>query len=365
MKLVEIAEEGVLVTPEDTVTHVASSMFRERKPEAAVLEDGELKGIVVARDLVKRKISNPDKTKIENFVRNVGHVLPGTSIDELISMFLINDFTAVPFKTLDNKILFITKLSILNELRDHPDLSGKKASDVMTVPFCITTDDTLATARSIIRDLNLSRLPVTGKEGRFEGLIESVDLLKAIIPEYRSDFGFSAGERIYIDDVQASSFMNKDVVTVEEGTPLRSVIDQMVKKKTAAVVLKDEKIVGMISPKDILRLLGEEKLGFYINVSGLQEEDEFIKSIINEEITRLLDKVTKIVPINYMAVRVEKHHKTGTRAKYSFRARLSTQKGVFYSDSFDWDVTKAAQKALERLWREILKKKETVWKGNI
>jgi len=56
------------------------------------------------------------------------------------------------------------------------------------------------------------------------------------------------------------SFMNKDVISVEEDTPLDEVSRLLVQNDIKRVpVLKGKKVVGVVSRRDILRYILEKK----------------------------------------------------------------------------------------------------------
>jgi len=114
----------------------------------------------------------------------------------------------------------------------------------------------------------------------------------------------------------------------------------------------------MITRKDVLKVFGEEVGGVYMRISGIQEEDEFAKSLVNESVKRFIEKVGKIFPLEQLVIHVDKHKKSGERAKYSVKARLITQKGVFFAEDYEWDVIKTAQNVLDALERMVIKKKE-------
>jgi ribosome-associated translation inhibitor RaiA len=95
-----------------------------------------------------------------------------------------------------------------------------------------------------------------------------------------------------------------------------------------------------------------------IEISGIHEEDDFIKSKLNEEIGHTIDKLGKMLNITSFVMHVKKYHETGNKKKYSIQARLLTDDGDFFADDFAWELTKAAKGVLQKLETEVIRKVE-------
>ena len=366
MDISKILEEPLIVKYNDSVSKVASRMIRERKHEALVLKDKSFEGIILSNDIVKRNIPNPDKMKINLFIRNVETFYPDTSTEDAINEILINNFKSLPVKSADSKDLFIvTKIALMNNLKNEAIIKKRVAKEIMNFPFCIDRKDTIATAKSIVKDMDMSAIPIIDEENNTFGVIETVDLLKASIHSAeKSERGEEAGEKKSIKNVFASSIMQKNFPKASLDAPIKQLIDKLAKSKIHVVIIEEDgKFVGMVTPRDILKLFSPRKEGVYVTINGIQKEDDFIKSVIDEEITNEVKKLAKILPIQYFVINVKKHDEDGKRSKYSIKSRLITQKGAFFAHDFAWDITKAIRGMLHKLEREIVKKtrKEDVY----
>jgi predicted transcriptional regulator len=212
---------------------------------------------------------------------------------------------------------------------------------------------------SILRETNISRLPVIDKANKIEGLVDTIDLLKADTDRSRSELGEEAGEKIHLRHVQISSLMRKTPLITSPDIPLPKLINLMLEKHTTtALVEENGKICGLVTPKLILKLIGKRIEGVYVRISGLQKEDVFIKSVVDEEIRNEIRKLGKFLTINYMVLHVDRYRKTGKRIKYSVKGRLITEKGYFFADDHAWDITKAVRGVLQKLEKEAIKLKE-------
>lgn len=358
MNLLDIAESVLVVNSKDPVSKVTSRMFRTRKSEVVVFEGKDYKGIVVARDLAKRKINEPHKMKIGKFVKMIKPISPEAQLEDVINSILINDYKSVPIQK-GKDFFVLTKLNILNRLKNDPWFKNKRAGDIMLFPHCVSSSDSITTAMAVLRDLNISRLPVINEKDRIEGLVDAIDLLKADTDRKRVGLGERAGTKIPLREVYVTSLMNKNIPKAKPSTLVKRLIEMMLEKKTPCVVIEDEgRVVGIVTPKLIFKLIGKKVKGVYVRISGLQEEDNFIKSVVDEEIRNEVRRLGKFFPIKQMMIHVDRYHETGRRVKYSVKARMMTERGMFFADDHAWDVTKAVRGILQKFEREILKKKE-------
>jgi CBS domain-containing protein/ribosome-associated translation inhibitor RaiA len=352
-------EKPIVFSPDEMVSKVVSKMYRSRKHNALIMEGNELVGILTARDLAKRKINEPEKTAIKKFIRSANPLLPGHNTEDVMNSILVNDFKAVPVKDGKGNIFFVTKLEVLNQMKNDKSFKNKNASDVMVSPYCVDSSDSIATAMSIIRQVNISRLPVVDNENKILGLIDTVDLLKAEIEMSSVTVGDRSGESINLRNVLASSLMQGNVARAQTSTPLSKIISTMLSKKTETVLIeKNGKLVGLITPKMILKLIGKKLSGIYVRISGLQKEEAYIKSLVDEQVRNEIRKLGKILSIEFLVMHIDRHNKTGNRVKYSVKSTLATQKGTFYANDFAWDITKAIRGVLSKFEKEVLKRKE-------
>ncbi|HCJ66112.1 MAG TPA: hypothetical protein DHV62_01985 [Elusimicrobia bacterium] len=138
------------------------------------------------------------------------------------------------------------------------------AKDIMTKNVITVKEDT--PVREVIRMLlekNISGVPVVDKENNLVGIISEADLIykeKSLLPivtyhenhkqfmnAYRKGLAKTAGE-----------IMTKDVITVSEDTAVEEIATLMLEKWIKRVpVVKDKKVIGIISRPDIMRTIYE------------------------------------------------------------------------------------------------------------
>ncbi|MEM7822890.1 MAG: CBS domain-containing protein [Candidatus Aenigmatarchaeota archaeon] len=353
--LVEFAEKAALFKPDDSIAKVESTMLSKRI-DCAVVANGGYRGIIWARDFGKKKIPEPDKTKIEKYVRPIKPFSDSTPLDDLLTAVVTNDWPAVPIEK-EGQYYILGKTGMLQTIKKN--VAGIKLTEVMAVPFSIRSDDSIATAMATLRDTGVSRLVVVDKNGRFDGIVDIIDLLGANIQKDRAKFGEVIGESIKLEQVSISRFVRKNIPTLSQNSTVKEAIDAMVKSKVpVCVVLDGERPIGIVTPKPILRLAIKKLVGVWVQLSGIQPLDPFLKAVVDEQITKAIQKWSKFVPITQFHAHFDRYDTEGKRQKWSIKAKLVSQKKIFYADDHAWDVTKAMRGILTKFEKELLQFKE-------
>jgi CBS domain-containing protein len=358
MKIDDILEKAFFVKPDESLSHVVSRMADEKRYEAFVF-DGGLKGIVTMDDIVKRQISEPQKMKISYFMKPVTLFSVETPVEDIINYMLVSEHRSLPVEK-DGKIYSVTKPRLLGFIKEDI-FQGKKAKDVMQTPYCAKADDSLSTVLSAMRDTGMSRIPVLEEGGKFAGLVDSLALAGMLIERERSHMGEKGGEKMRLGGVGIGSFAVTDVMITGPDTELKEIVRKVSGEGIYTIVVEeDDKFMGIITLKDILKLIGKSLETVYIRLSGLADEDEFVKKKIDGMIENTIQKLLKVVKVNYVVIHVEEHKKKekSDRRKYSVQGRFVTDKGNFYASDYEWDPIKAMKLFLEHIETEIHKQKE-------
>ena len=142
-----------------------------------------------------------------------------------------------------------------------------QAKDVMTTNVAAVRPDTaLSDAIGMMLDRHISGLPVVDGAGRLVGVLTEGDLLR------RSEIGTETTRARWIDFLmgpgnlaaeyvrthgrQVDNLMTRDVATVDPETPLTEVVKLMERRHVKRVpVVRDDKLVGLVSRADLLRAL--------------------------------------------------------------------------------------------------------------
>lgn len=145
-----------------------------------------------------------------------------------------------------------------------------QAQDIMVKEvITVHQDATIAEIAKVLYDNDISGVPVVDDEGLLAGIVSEGDLLHKETSPRLPDFVNVLGAIVYYNGVerynddfkkltaaQASAMMTKPVITVSPEAEIDSVVKLMLEHHIKRIpVVKDGKIVGIISRRDIIKLL--------------------------------------------------------------------------------------------------------------
>jgi CBS domain-containing protein len=169
-----------------------------------------------------------------------------------------------------------------------------KASDVMTRTV-ITIDEqaSIAEALRLMLGKAISGLPVVGCNNQLVGIITEGDLLRRAelaterhIARWKNLlFGpwFSAQEYVRTHARSVASVMTRETLCIAEDTPLSMIARMMEQGQVKRLpVLKDGKVIGIVSRRDVLRpltsMVGDPLAGSATDASILQQIERDLAS---------------------------------------------------------------------------------------
>lgn len=218
-------------------------------------------------------------------------VTPETPLDEVTRLLLSSIFTGVP--VVDKKgrpVGVITqgdlirkgglplRLGLLAESDQDrmksvlSQMAGRQAEQVMTGPaVTIAEDRPLAEAVDLMISRNFKRLPVTGKEGRLCGMVSRLDIFRTVMRE-APDWNAFRSQKVDVTHLkQVADIARRDTHTVSPDTPVADVLrligDNDIQR--VAVVDAENKLLGLISDKDLLRCFAQKQSGIRGLLSGV------------------------------------------------------------------------------------------------
>ena len=153
-------------------------------------------------------------------------------------------------------------------------------SRMSTYPLTIDPDESLSEAHSYMREQKVRHLPVVKSDEKMLGLIAEDDLLKA---EPSSATSLSVWEIHHLlMEVKVKTVMVKDVLTTTEDTPIEEAAHLMLDNKIGCLpVMRDDKLVGIITESDIFRtfmeLCAAREKGLRITLEGPNQAGELAK----------------------------------------------------------------------------------------
>ncbi len=143
-----------------------------------------------------------------------------------------------------------------------------RAQDVMTTGVAtIRSDASIAEAVRRMVDDRISGLPVVDAGGEIVGMLTEGDLLRrvelATLPQRPAWLNFLRGPDLAAEEYvrthtrTVADLMTPEPVTVDAAAPLQEVVGEMQRHRVRRVpVLRDGRLVGIVSRADLVRALG-------------------------------------------------------------------------------------------------------------
>ena len=326
----------VSLSSEDNVSKLISLIEKYCFREILVIDNKKLKGIVYSKDVAKKGIVNPTKTKVNNLMRFPPPTLSSDQdIDDAANLIFKTGLRALPV-TENNKVLGIISLhDIVDMVSKTKDFRQTTAESIMSLPEIATEDTDIGKARMLMREKNISRIPVVDKNQKLCGVVTIFDLLRAVKPRERMDFYSMAAEKVTTMGIPISTVMNDTPTVVDRKTSLSEAANLIRKDETdGAIVVENNLPIGVITEKDLLEFYvsGLKKRGVYYQIVGLVDEDEFVVETTDRMIRDTIEKMSKIFKPQFFFLHIKRYDKKG-KIKYSIRTRFLTDKGTFVNKS--------------------------------
>lgn len=131
--------------------------------------------------------------------------------------------------------------------------------DVMTRSVIAVPGETsVGSAIALLEPLEIRHLPVTDAEGKLVGVVAERDLHSFYAP--RQELAGSWAEAVQAKlEEPVSKIMVAPSIAVDEETPVAKAIETLIEARVSALpVVQGEKLVGILSYVDLLRVLSSK-----------------------------------------------------------------------------------------------------------
>ena len=353
-----MSRDLVYVSPDDTISKVISLIEKYYFREILVIENKKLKGIVYSKEIAKKGITDPSKTKVSNLTMSPPPILsPEQDVNDAANLIFKTGLRALPVVESGKVVGVVSLHDIVDVASKTKEFRQTLAEAIMSVPEVIKEDTDIGTARMLMREKNISRIPIVNKNEKLLGVVTIFDLLKAVKPRERLNFYSMTTEKETTMGIPISTVMTTMPTKVGSSASLSEVVSLMRDDETDGVIVAENDFpIGVITEKDLLEVYVSSlsKKGVYYQISGLADEDDFIVSTVDRMIKDTIQKISKLLNPQFFFLHVKRYDKSG-KVKYSIRTRFRTDKGIFISKSYAWDLRDAVNEALDKLERIIMK----------
>lgn len=117
--------------------------------------------------------------------------------------------------------------------------------------IAVRVDDRLQESYDLMRSFNIRHLPVVNKVGGVIGIISDRDFQRALVGDSETE--------LFPSQATVRDYMQSPVRQVESDTSVSEVIEIMTDEKISCVLVTEEnRIAGIVSHEDLLRLLDQK-----------------------------------------------------------------------------------------------------------
>ncbi|EDY36523.1 CBS domain pair protein [Aciduliprofundum boonei T469] len=365
IKVKDIMTKDIVVAKlGDTISKAISKMQEHGFHELPVVNDrGELVGYVNYRTLIRRK-SLSLYSRVENIMVKPPVLDPDASIEDAVKLMIDAGYRSLPIVEKNKLVGIISRTDIIKLVPKMKDVANIPVEDVMTSePELVEEDSPIQYAVDIMKKLGEMSVPVVDENRKLVGIVHMSDAAKAVWREKeRASLGEVSGEKKKVQ-ILVKEIMVPPVY-VSEDSILKDAVEKMIEFHSSICAVIDKKSVpiGVISQRDVIEAILREgkQEGVFVQITGLDIEDMEPYQIIYNMVEEFLHKINRFKEFKpqLLTFHVEEHHISGKEIKYSVRARLTTDRKLFFARSYDWNIYSAFKDVLEILERNVKKERD-------
>jgi len=360
---IEISKTSVF-SSEDVVSKVLG-VFKDTNRTEVVAASRDKYGIITVRDLLE--VDHVATTKIETVWKPVGALRPAITVLEAVDFMIQNNVTAVPVVSKD-EVSLLSQEDISTALMEVAEMTSMRAKEIMRHPVVSVDKETpIAQVRRIMLDKGISHIPIT-QDGKLEGIITGEEIVTTFITDIdKTTWGERSGKKVPRFPGQVGGFMTRTPVTAGPEESVLKVIKKMLQrgKKYCLIVDEEDRLHGIITHRELLdiihSLIPEPELPVYI--VGIDDEDFFEKSVVEEKIRRTVQRTLKMEEITEVSIMVKKQRKEGNRTRYSVTARAMGPLVSYEVKNEGWGLMETFDGIVEALDKTLLRAKKDPPKG--
>jgi len=375
------------VNKTDALKTVLPILINKKIHNVPVFDGKQFLGFFGYKQLARLYRRPVTQTQIGKYIVKPPEISKDTSLIDISDYMYRLNHKVLPVVENGKLVGVVSERDVLKSTTDSGALKGKKVEDFMTPePLTVTETDVLGTAFSMIRESNISRLPVVNRDGKLTGILKSFDLMKEIFSKEqdygRRDVNYGAhantikkGSKAayaYAPEIMSESkmavkaVMNDNPATAMIGDSIESAFRDALDRDIISVVIVDNKSrpIGIVVPKDIVAYIAKQKKVDLINmqISGLENEEgisDFEKDQIRRMVGESVHKLSAIEKIQFLAMHYKSYHTDNSKnQKHSIRIKINTDNGLFVARDYGHDIIDVTSKLLASLEDMVISKKQ-------
>lgn len=223
---------------------------------------------IIPKELIPKEESFFEKILVSEFMeRNPLTISYSAKIEEAVKLMNSKKADYILVTLGEKPIGIITNRDILRKvirsclLRRSADVKNIQCKDTMTSPLrVLNIHDNLRKAAMMVLQNDVKKLPVLDN-GRLVGIIRHNDIINVYVSQRLEDTKDSNFIEIRnLGEKTVKEIMIQDVVKIDKDENISNLLDLMIVRKIGSVIVtEDGKSVGIITERDIMREIIENK----------------------------------------------------------------------------------------------------------
>lgn len=250
-----MSKDLVCIDVDRSLRDVRRFMEKNEISRLLVKDKDKIIGIITERDVAdrlgdwrERKISDSHIYVSTECSYDLIKINLNQSLSEAASLMLDKGISSLAVCDDGNIIGIITKTDLIKSLRDSKLLVKKYMSKPA---ISLSLGSSLLQARKLRLERKIKRIIIV-LDGKVVGVVTEKDIAKALGMFRKVAEGKHWDERL--KKIEVGDVMSRDVICIDENDILGKVVEIMLEKNISGLpVLKDKKLIGMITKTDLVR----------------------------------------------------------------------------------------------------------------
>jgi len=381
MKIKDFVENPVLTKADIAVSKIIGMMLKEKVHEVFIQLPDEAISCINIRDILSS--TNIDALKSSTIGKRIPGLTEGDNIGNAARIMNLHRLRSLPVIDQDNQKVIIGQISSKRIIKHIYDTLLKKksnfqkmisAADIMTQEL-ITIDptDKFDTAKGIMIKNSIDHMPIveTQQDGRtmIKGMVTSNHIIQTLIPAESIGRRSLGSEHDLKSKQEIIGLADKNVTTIKPDDTLTSVINSLLSaNSTYAIVQSSDNIMGIITYRDIISLLGEQTQSeIPVYIIGLPAEDPFEADLVKSKFHSIINHLSRISPkIEEARCKIKIKDIEGERKRYEVSANIyTTHRRHIYTSNKSWDLASIFDDMSEGLKKQVKHEKDERQKDSV
>lgn len=354
-----MSREVITGTPDEPISELLGRMKAEDVHEIPIVKRKKLVGLVSMASIARRR-DLASNAKAKAILHAAPEVTPDLDVAEAAELILSSGHRSLPVLEKGKLVGLLSRTDVIRALAACEDVRGIAAKDVMTPePQCVTDDDTVARARTVMAHLGERAVPIVDRRRKLVGVVGLKDLADLFArPKAKERSGDRLGTKDAVR-VKVGSLMQPPI-TVPPDASLTTALELMTKRAISTMIVVEEREpLGIITSADLMEVAAgfREREGLFVQISGLEEQPDVYDQMY-DLIQKAMRRITPLVTPRILNLHVHQYKADGDHSKWSVRARFATDRELYHFKHFDWDLFAALDGLLDQLEAHIKKEKD-------